>query len=142
MKALSLTQPWASAIVLGIKQWETRSWATRFRGEVCIHAAKSFPPYAQDFFEDQMQEGLLLPDSDIPRGAIVALAELVDCVRAEAVLPTIGRVEKMYGNYESGRYAFRLANVRKLSQSIPAKGSLGFWDVNIATENAIREALR
>ena len=32
MRALSLTQPWATAIALGIKHWETRSWSTSYRG--------------------------------------------------------------------------------------------------------------
>ena len=129
MRALSLTQPWASAIALGIKRYETRGWSTRSRGDVCIHAAKSFPRYAQDFFEDQLQEGLLHPDSDLPRGAIIAVAELTACLRTEDVLPTIERVEKMYGNYEAGSWAFRLENIRVLSEPIFCRGALSFWPV-------------
>jgi len=40
MKALSLWQPWASAIALGSKRIETRGWATSYRGPLAIHAAK------------------------------------------------------------------------------------------------------
>lgn len=40
MKALSLHQPWASAIALGLKHLETRSWATSYRGPLAIHAAR------------------------------------------------------------------------------------------------------
>lgn len=32
MKAISLWQPWASAIAVGAKRVETRSWATKYRG--------------------------------------------------------------------------------------------------------------
>ena len=40
MKALSIRQPWAWLIVNGHKDIENRSWPTRFRGPVLIHAAK------------------------------------------------------------------------------------------------------
>lgn len=39
MYAITLYQPWASAVVLGLKQYETRSWPTNARGIVAIHAA-------------------------------------------------------------------------------------------------------
>jgi hypothetical protein len=39
-KALSLWQPWASLIVLGHKDKETRSWPTSYRGRLWIHATK------------------------------------------------------------------------------------------------------
>lgn len=43
MKALTLWQPWASLIALGIKRIETRSWSTNYRGPLAIHAAKRPP---------------------------------------------------------------------------------------------------
>ena len=43
MKALTLTQPWASLVACGAKTIETRSWRTPYRGPVAIHAAKGFP---------------------------------------------------------------------------------------------------
>ncbi len=44
MKALSLHQPWASLIAEGVKTIETRSWATKYRGPLGIHASKRRPP--------------------------------------------------------------------------------------------------
>lgn len=61
MKALTLHQPWASLVALGVKTIETRSWATRYRGPLAIHAGATRPPlmhlpsYQQD------------PDRDHPR---------------------------------------------------------------------------
>lgn len=49
MKAITLTEPWASLFALGCKTIETRDWATRERGWFAIHSAKGFPGYAQDF---------------------------------------------------------------------------------------------
>ena len=40
MKVLSLLQPWATLVVMGIKQIETRSWSTAHRGTLLIHASK------------------------------------------------------------------------------------------------------
>ena len=39
MKALSIKQPWASLIAKGIKDVENRTWKTKFRGKVYIHAS-------------------------------------------------------------------------------------------------------
>lgn len=43
MKAVTIWQPWASAIALGFKHFETRVWATNYRGPIAIHAAAKFP---------------------------------------------------------------------------------------------------
>lgn len=40
MKAITVWQPWASLLVSGRKRYETRSWATSYRGPIAIHAAK------------------------------------------------------------------------------------------------------
>lgn len=39
-KALSLWEPWASLVVWGLKLVETRSWQTRYRGRLWIHATQ------------------------------------------------------------------------------------------------------
>jgi len=36
LKALSLWQPWASLMALGVKRIETRSWQTQHRGPLII----------------------------------------------------------------------------------------------------------
>lgn len=41
MKALTLWQPWASLVALGVKTIETRSWSTGYRGPLAIHAAST-----------------------------------------------------------------------------------------------------
>lgn len=44
MKALTLREPWASLVLEGVKTLETRSWATRYRGELFIHAGSGRVP--------------------------------------------------------------------------------------------------
>ena len=48
IRAITLHQPWASAIALGMKSYETRSWDCDTPGPVAIHAGKSVKP---EYFE-------------------------------------------------------------------------------------------
>ena len=47
IKAITIYQPWASLKACGAKKFETRGWATNYRGPIAIHAAKQyFGPFA------------------------------------------------------------------------------------------------
>lgn len=140
MKALSLTQPWATLIAIGAKRIETRSWSTSYRGPVAIHAAKAMPAWARDFaFADPAgpalaAAGILLDDdcTALPRGAIVAVARLTDVVPTEqitAMSQGLLRHEIDFGDYAPGRYAWVLADVVALKAPVRCKGALGLWAV-------------
>jgi hypothetical protein len=76
--ALSVKQPWAALLVVGLKSVEVRTWPTRKRGRVLIHAAKSI---------DERPEGWALINTPelkalaALRGGIIGIAELTSCVR-------------------------------------------------------------
>ena len=40
MKVITIKQPFASLIAAGIKEYEFRTWKTKYRGEIFIHAGK------------------------------------------------------------------------------------------------------
>jgi hypothetical protein len=40
MKTLSIRQPYAALICRGIKKAENRSWETKYRGKILIHALR------------------------------------------------------------------------------------------------------
>ena len=40
MKVLSIKEPWASLIINGYKEYEFRSWKTKYRGKILIHTSK------------------------------------------------------------------------------------------------------
>jgi ASCH domain len=44
-RVLSMKQPWAWAIVSGLKHVENRSWKTPYRGTVYIHASRQPDPW-------------------------------------------------------------------------------------------------
>jgi activating signal cointegrator 1 len=138
MKALSLTQPWASLIVTGAKQIETRSWFTSYRGQLLIHAAKGFPRWAKETAdEEDFRNGLNgLTWQQLPTSAILCRVELMACVKTTEVdkLRTAGIVpqiqELKFGDYAEGRWAWGLRLIEVFAEPIPAKGALGLWEFN------------
>lgn len=129
MKALSMTQPWAQAVFLGLKHYETRSWYTNYRGPLLIHAAKNFPKAAQEFARTERALGR--GNSRLALGAIIGWVELVEVYQAE-VLIQLGRVtglEHLYGDYSPGRWAWEFQQPLLLSQPVPYRGALGLFTV-------------
>lgn len=140
MKALTLTQPWATLVAIGAKRVETRSWSTNYRGSIAIHAAKGFPPEARELcgeapFRDYLVKSPVWSRADLlPRGVIVAVADLAEIAPTRGFVPPVffdtrSPYERMFGNYEVGRFAWLLSNVRKLDEPIVCKGALGLWEV-------------
>ena len=87
MRALTITQPWASLVMSGDKRVETRSWSTTYRGPLAIHAAKGWDVDARWFAEEVCGRILSLTPSILPRGAVLGLADLVDCLPVTAAPP-------------------------------------------------------
>lgn len=127
MKAISLWQPWATAIAVGVKRIETRHWRTAYTGPVLIHAAKRWTRDQREFAEAEQRAGRL--PEDIPLGAIVAIATIDGCVPSEILSRQVCAVEHDYGNYESGRFGWTLRRVQRFAEPIPYRGAQGFFDV-------------
>lgn len=138
MRAITLRQPWASLIGRG-KSNETRSWRTSHRGPLAIHAAKTFPIEAMRFCLNPRVAETLAPlrmgdiplEKCLPRGAVVAVAELVDCFQIPSLVPHGLRLsdnERVFGAYAPGRWVWVLENVRFVDPPIPARGRQGLWE--------------
>jgi hypothetical protein len=136
MKGLSLWQPWATLIALGHKRVETRHWPTRYRGPIAIHAAKRkmTDEEIEYVYELSLLFGLSLPDPlDLtpawPLGYIVATASLTDCKPMTAeLIDAQSELEYQVGNWERGRYAWFLEDIKPVPQPIPARGAQGLWE--------------
>jgi hypothetical protein len=140
MKAISLWQPWATAIALGLKRNETRSWSTKHRGLMAIHTARRNTPDLRAKFDSLMLRGdFYQPIRNahiysfmmVPKGAIVAVAELVEVVPTEIMLhgERVGDLEMNLGDYGINRFAWRLGNIRPLRQPYFIAGHQGFFNV-------------
>ena len=117
MKALTICQPYAEQIARGEKILENRTWPTSYRGPLAIHAGKS---------RSWMEDGDEAEYPGMAFGAVVAIAELVDCRRVTD-LP----VEMMERHDANGPFCFVLANVRRI-EPVPARGAQGLWDIDAA----------
>jgi hypothetical protein len=150
MRAISLHQPWATAIALGIKRIETRKWRTHYRGPLVIHTAQLESKYQKVFWRDVVMTTPCFRElfesagyhrfSDLPFGAYVAQTQLIDCIKSEDFTfpPELPRPDlradaasrsswdRYWGNYASGRYGWVLGSIVPLSP-ISAKGKQGFW---------------
>jgi hypothetical protein len=85
MKALSIKQPWAWLIVAGHKDIENRDWRSdnpglKYRGEVLIHTGLRMDDDWSAFGIPEICRHVPA-DEDLPRGGIVGIAEIVDCVK-------------------------------------------------------------
>ena len=79
MRALTIKQPWAWAIIMGHKDVENRKSWTNVRETILVHAAKQFDPLGFQFL---WEVGLIskLP-KDLPRGAILGTVTIADCIK-------------------------------------------------------------
>ncbi len=173
MKALTIWQPWASLLACGAKKYETRSWTTQYRGPIAIHAAAKKIPgqgnmpweafdaiatalaehYGACQFDWHLGGTKINSDGsdngfDMPRGAVIAVGELVACRPIVSVGWTGSREERIawvdehlcphypseqeivFGDWTPGRYAWEIVNIKMLPKPIPAKGMQGLWNWN------------
>src|SRR5882672_2480780 len=111
MKIISIKQPWASLIASGAKDVENRTWSTRYRGPVLIHASQRADNVTSEEIEQRCG---VRPPAVLPLGGIVGLAEIVDCKKPHAS-PWYNRDD--YLDRHGARrdyFAFVLANSRPL----------------------------
>lgn len=153
MKTLSMYQPWATLVVIGAKKWETRSWATKYRGQMLIHASKRFDGYNQRLAKEEPFFTALLNQA-CPTGMIIGKVDLADCIttdewmlaNTEPMKEGQKRTSKMgiarmliglkesswkehaFGDFSYRRYAWKLDNPVKFDKPVPARGSLGIWE--------------
>jgi hypothetical protein len=105
-------QPWAWLIINGYKDIENRSWPTKYRGPVLIHAGKRFdgPNDANEWGWPKIER-----PEDFYMGGIVGEAEIVDCVSES-------RSEWFYGPF-----GFLIRNACPLPFRA-CRGMLGFFE--------------
>jgi hypothetical protein len=120
VKALTLRPSWAWLVVNGYKDIENRSWATRLRGRIWIHASSS--PVTRAEYKNfnaicRYRRIRKFPArEDFQTGGIVGSVEIVDCVT------------KSRSYWFGGDYGFVLRNARR-TRFKQMKGMLGFFEV-------------
>lgn len=125
MKVITVKQPFASLIAEGYKEYEFRTWKTKYRGDILIHAGKGVNKKAMKRFEHLHLE--------YPSGCMIARATLKDCIKIDTgardmlmkkdplVYATVIQDTEWKG------YGFQLENVTKINP-IPVNGKLSLWE--------------
>lgn len=132
-KAITIRQPWAHAIIQGWKNVENRSWPTKVRGTVAIHAAQKAED--KEFFDFVHKKGLsrqvaldIASARNLSRSAVIGLVDIVDCISSSP------------SPWFEGPFGFVLANPRPL-HPIPCRGALQIFDLDPAISEKIERQL-
>lgn len=126
MKVLTIKQPWATLIVDGYKKYEFRSWKTKYRGKILIHAGLSLEKDADERFKEY--------NLNHEYGCIIGEAEITDCILVDEEfneeLRKINSLVYAKSNHVE-TYAWKLEKVKKYSKPIYVKGKLGLWNYEV-----------
>jgi hypothetical protein len=114
VRVLSIRQPWTELILAGHKAIENRTWGTRWRGRLVVHAGQRLDPVGLKVAEVL---GIVL-DPVLPRGylGVVEVADVHhdsgDCCDRWA---------------ENGTTHWRLTRPRRFAEPIPGAGQRGLY---------------
>ncbi|MBK9755892.1 MAG: ASCH domain-containing protein [Nannocystis sp.] len=109
MRALSIRQPWIELILRGEKDVENRSWNTRHRGPLLLHASRTIETIKA------REHGL----SDFITGCILGVVDVRDCTK---------EVRSRW--HISGHFGWYLTNPRRFGTPIPYRAKVGLFHVN------------
>lgn len=149
MRALTLTQPWASLVALGAKHFETRSWAAP-PGPLLIHAGKNLKPVggvggledlcaSEPYREALFGTGPYRDPSELPRGKVLCVVDLVVCISTDSLEAGQGAMleheaaphEWDFGDYSPGRFAWVLTGLHALPEPLTARGRQKLWNLDM-----------
>ena len=132
LPALSVRQPWADLIVMGVKDVENRTKRTHLRGTILIHASAARP--SADLIDDVTKAARNdghLKKNEVYEPELGALIGMVDIVNCTTVSDSI---------WFEGPYGWVLANPRPFEQVVPFKGAVGIFYVprEVLQDSAVR----
>ena len=124
MKVLTIKQPFATLIAEGYKEYEFRTWKTKYRGEFLIHAGIGVDKKAIEKYKHLNLE--------YPSGCIIAKVTLTDCIEindeSRKMLKEKNNIvyDHIINHTDWKGYGFKMENIKKINP-IPIKGKLSFW---------------
>lgn len=123
MKALTVKQPWAWAIIHGGKDIENRSQRTNYRGALYIHAGKGEDSEAYGF---PALAAVIPTDRQVlRRGEVLGMVVLIGCHHSNVC----GNACSEWA--ENGYWHWEIAEPRAIPIPYPASGKLGLWNLEL-----------
>jgi len=148
MRVISLYQPYASLLVLGVKKWETRCWYPKSKeiyGTIGIHATAVTPKWAREDPElIRICAKYNLTIKNLPRGVILGTCDLISAMSTEdwrlkfdVDQPDTRPIDEFWlGDYKPKRFAWEMQNPVLFDHPIKAKGFQKFWNYETPKVNA------
>lgn len=147
MRALCLTQPWASLMALGLKRNETRSKPLAFNGDIAICATKEIwkqavPEYAAEALQVMWEHRELFQKAygyasnvrdlyfNLPFGQVVCVVTKTGCVACSddnGDDRSLTPLELRLGGYSRGRFYYPTNNLRRLESPVKVNGKQGVF---------------
>lgn len=135
MKAITVRQPWAWAIMHGGKGVEnrTRNIAGSYRGPIVIHAAKTYDDWAAAELIESVT-GELIPPFDCGHASetLGAALGLVNLWASHPATPGGFCCPNDFRHYKawamSDQWHLCLTNPHPFPEPIPYRGALGLWE--------------
>ncbi len=130
-KCLSVSQPFAELIIQGKKTIELRHWDTNYRGEFLIHSP------AKIKLDDCKRLGV--DHNILITSAIIGKATIYDTKRYQTKKEFI--TDRKYhfapdDYFTEKTFGFFLKSAKQFKIPIPAKGKLGFFDIQLESKIA------
>ena len=124
MKALSFRQPWAELILQGRKTMDLRTYHTRYRGVLAVHASQTI--------ETEMCGEHDLNPHNLDRGGVVGMVELLDVILLDEAAYNEHLAAHLAGRrWREGLYGWILAHPERLPEFIPARGRTNLFNINL-----------
>lgn len=125
MKALTICQPYAHLIITGAKRVENRTWPTRHRGWLAIHAGKS-----REWLDEPGMDWEADSGEPMTFGGVVGFARLVACLHIDEIRKRLH--DEAYPwlrehEHAHGQWCWVLQDIRRLQAPISCKGAQGLW---------------
>lgn len=128
MKALTIQQPWAWAIVAGWKPVENRVWTTAYRGPLAIHAGQTYDGDGEDLIRATIPHQDWPDFGALPRGAVIGMATISGiCSRFLSADPPICGCDPAW--QQPGLYHWAVGDSRWLREPVACRGRQRLWDV-------------
>ena len=127
MKVLTIKQPWATLIMQGDKRFEFRSWQTKYRGDLLIHAGKGIDKEAMKRLSKYIPK-------DMPTGKILGKVTLVDCVKMSPEFKAMLLKENSDIYTKSSfqeNFGWQIIEVEVFKEPIEVKGQLSLWEYEL-----------
>lgn len=138
-------------MALNLKKFETRGKAIAHRGELAICSAKRrLKPYHLspelrhwleangERFGSRYSVGQLL--DHLPHGKVLGVVDLKGCLPTWT-LDSLSDQERLFGNFEAGRFGWATDNLRRLKTPVPVVGRQFLFNLPPDVEKLVREQL-